>query len=108
MVDHMRHVGKDIDARDALLGTMMFLTQGGGHSMHEAMWVGNQLGHARGLPLGLAGGAPADFVADYGRFLGGFPQHKGGAVIGAAVNNAWSATLDHFGRHSHYSPERVA
>jgi hypothetical protein len=108
MVDHMRRNGKDIDARDALLGTMMFLTHDGGHSMHEAMWVGNQLEQTRGLPLGMGGGTPAAFVADYQGFLGGFPPEKGGATIDAAVNTAWHATLDHFGRHSHYSPERPA
>ncbi|QBQ35442.1 hypothetical protein [Pseudoduganella plicata] len=53
MVDHMLRNGKTVDARDALLGTMMFLTHDGGHSMHEAMWVGNQLEQTRGLPLGL-------------------------------------------------------
>lgn len=102
MVGEMVAAGKPIDAKDALLGTMMFLTHDGGHSMHEAMWVGNQLDQTLKLGMNMPGGAPGDFVADYQGFLGSFPPEKGGAGLQAAMTGAWQQTLDHFGQHSQF------
>lgn len=103
MVDHMRKTGTPIDSKDALLGTMMFLTHDGGHSMHEAMWVGNQLDAPLGLGMGMPGGAPGEFVADYQGFLHSFPPEKGGHAMHAAMTGAWDQTLNHFGQHSHFT-----
>lgn len=102
--DMLDNRGK-IDAKDALLGTMMFLTHDGGHSMHEAMWVGNQLDQHLGLGMGMPGGDPARYVADYDGFIESFPKEKGRDTMRAAADTAWRVTLDQFGRSSHFSAD---
>ncbi|WEF32207.1 hypothetical protein [Pseudoduganella chitinolytica] len=104
-VAHMLDEGDRIDAKDALLGTMMFLTHDGGHSMHEAMWVGNQLNETLGLDLDLPGGDPARYVANYHDFIESFPPEKGQATLRAAADTAWQVTLNQFGRTSHFSAD---
>jgi hypothetical protein len=104
-VGHMLAEGRAIDAKDALLGTMMFLTHDGGHSMHEAMWVGNQLDHSLGLGMGMPGGDPARYVANYHGFIESFPPEKGRDTMRAAADTAWRVTLDQFGRSSHFSAD---
>ncbi|AXA93469.1 hypothetical protein [Massilia sp. YMA4] len=104
-VAHMLDKGGRIDAKDALLGTMMFLTHDGGHSMHEAMWVGNQLNQTLDLNLGLPGGDPSRYVADYQGFIESFPPEKGRDTMRAAADTAWQVTLDQFGRTSHFSAD---
>lgn len=93
-----------VDPKDALLGTMMFLNYDGGHSMHEALWVGNQLDHSLDLRMGMPGGDPRSFVADYEGFIESFTPAKGREQLRAAADTAWSETLDHFEKHSHFSP----
>ncbi|KRB99126.1 hypothetical protein ASE26_24510 [Duganella sp. Root198D2] len=105
MVGDILDQGGKVDPKDALLGTMMFLNYDGGHSMHEAMWVGNQLDRSLDLKMDMPGGDPRNFVADYDRFIESFPQAKGRDQLRAAADMAWDKTLDHFGRHSHFSPE---
>ncbi len=97
--------GANTDAKDALLGTMMFLTHDGGHSMHEAMWVGNQLDQSLHLGMAMPGGVAANYVADYDQFLGSFPPEKGAATLQAASDTAWQVTLNQFGNTSHFSPD---
>lgn len=94
-----------IDAKDALLGTMMFLTHDGGHSMHEAMWVGNQLDQRLDLRMGMPGGDPARYVADYHGFIESFAPEKGRDAMRTAADTAWRVTLDQFGRNSHFSAD---
>lgn len=105
MVGDILDRGGQVDPKDALLGTMMFLNYDGGHSMHEALWVGKQLDRSLDLRMGMPGGDPRNFVADYDRFIESFPQAKGRDQLRAAADTAWDKTLDHFGQHSHYSPE---
>jgi hypothetical protein len=104
-VANMLDAHKGIDAKDALLGTMMFLTHDGGHSMHEAMWVGNQLDHKLQLGMGMPGGDPSRYVADYQGFIESFPPEKGRDTMRAAADTAWRVTLDQFGRTSHFSED---
>lgn len=105
MVGDILDRGGKVDPKDALLGTMMFLNYDGGHSMHEAMWVGNQLDRSLDLRMGMPGGDPRTFVADYDRFIESFSPAKGRDQMRAAADRAWHQTLDHFGQHSHFSPE---
>jgi hypothetical protein len=105
MVGDILDQGGKVNPKDALLGTMMFLNFDGGHSMHEAMWVGNQLDSSLDLRMGMPGGDPRSFVADYDSFIESFSPAKGRDQLRAAADKAWDKTLDHFGRHSHYSPE---
>lgn len=107
-VGHMQAKGGDIDAKDALLGTMMFLTYDGGHSMHEAMWVGNQLDGKLGLGMDMPGGDAANYVSDYDGFIESFPPEKGRDTMRAAADTAWQVTLDQFGRTSHFSADNPA
>jgi hypothetical protein len=88
-----------------MLGTMMFLNFDGGHSMHEAMWVGNQLDQSLGLGMGMPGGDPHSYVADYDGFVESFTPAQGQDKLRAAASTAWDATLNHFGQHSHFSQE---
>lgn len=104
-VGDMLDAGGKIDAKDALLGTMMFLTHDGGHSMHEAMWVGNQLDQKLQLGMGMPGGDPSRYVADYQGFIESFPAEKGRDTMRAAADTAWRVTLDQFGRTSHFSED---
>lgn len=106
-VANMRQTSQ-VDAKDALLGTMMFLTHDGGHSMHEAMWVGNQLNQHLALDLGLPGGDRSQYVADYRGFIDSFPLDQGGDTLREAADMAWQQTLDQFGRTSHFSPQNPA
>jgi hypothetical protein len=94
-----------INAKDALLGTMMFLTHDGGHSMHEAMWVGNQLDSRLGLGMGMPGGHAPGYVADYQAFMDSFPDGQCKDTMHAASDRAWHETLNHFGTISHHSPD---
>ncbi|GGZ01798.1 hypothetical protein ACFFTM_08685 [Pseudoduganella plicata] len=107
-VGHMLAKGGDIDAKDALLGTMMFLTHDGGHSMHEAMWVGNQLDGKLGLGMGMPGGDPAKYVSDYDSFIESFGPENGRDTLRAAADKAWQVTLNQFGRTSHFSADNPA
>lgn len=105
MVGDILDQGGKVDPKDALLGTMMFLTHDGGHSMHEALWVGKQLDRSLDLGMGMPGGDPRNFVADYDSFIESFPKAKGRDQLRSAADTAWDKTLSHFGQHSHYSPE---
>jgi len=105
MVGDILQKGGQIDPKDAMLGTMMFLNYDGGHSMHEAMWVGNQLDQRLGLGMGMPGGDPRTFVADYNGFIESFTPAKGRDKMRAAADTAWNATLNYFAQNSHFSPE---
>jgi len=105
MVGKFKSKGIDIDAKDALLGTMMFINYDGGHSMHEALWVANHVDQTLNLGIGMPGGDPRTYVADYKQFLDSFPPHKGGDQLRAAADKAWGSTLAHFREHSHYAKE---
>ncbi|WP_151638910.1 hypothetical protein [Noviherbaspirillum aerium] len=107
MVDAFKKRGIDIDAKDAMLGTMMFINYDGGHSMHEALWVGNQLDRKLGLGLGMPGADPKTFVSDYKQFIDSFPTGKGGEQLKTAADKAWNSTLDYFRQHSHYAQRRT-
>jgi hypothetical protein len=105
MVADILRQGGQVDPKDAMLGTMMFLNFDGGHSMHEAMWVGNQLDQSLGLGMGMPGGDPHSYVADYDGFVESFTPAQGQDKLRAAASTAWDATLNHFGQHSHFSQE---
>ncbi len=82
MVDYMQCMNKSIDAKDALLGIMMFLTYDGGHSMHEALWVAHQLSCETGrLPMTVpAPRDPVAFEAKRQEFLGKLQSAAGADV----------------------------
>ena len=93
----------DIDAKDVLLGTMMFVNYDGGHSMHEALWVANQVDQDLKLGMGMNKADPKTFVSDYKEFIESFPLEKGGVQLRAAADHAWNRTLAHFRQHSHFA-----
>ncbi|MBB3122139.1 hypothetical protein [Pseudoduganella violacea] len=84
---HMVHQMQNINAQEALLGIMMFLTYDGGHSMHEALWVAHQLSREPGgLPVAVSAPRdPAAFEAKRLEFLGKL-QSPAGADVSADIS----------------------
>lgn len=93
-------------ARDFLLAAGMMLNYDGGHSLHEALWVGNQLDRTLNLGLGLddTGSPPQEFVSDYAAFADGFPPQTR-ERLREAMDQAWTGTQAYLKQHSHFAKD---
>lgn len=95
-----------IDPISYLLGTIMFLTYDGGHSIHEALWTGNQLNTELNLGFNLSDEDtdPKEFVADYVKFQSTL---KGDSAIKfeSAVDKAFEKVIEYYNEHSYYKVE---
>lgn len=103
---YFRDAGKPIDPGDYLLGTMMFLTYDGGHSLYESMWTANQIQKQGGVDLNLPLSDEADpnkFVADYERLRGVFVGKETESGLNAAMKAAEERMLDYFEENSFYA-----
>lgn len=93
----------NIDPMNYLLGTIMFLTYDGGHSIHEALWTGNQLDNQlhMGLNLSEESTDPKEFVADYTKLLNIL---KGDAAkkFEEGVNEAFDKVIKYYNDYSYF------
>ncbi len=106
MLEHLQDNGHDdIDTKDFLLGTMMFLVYDGGHSVNEVLWTANQLEPVLGLEIGLRDDEeePEEFVADYEQFIGLYGDKGTGKALQEAAEGAWDKVTDYFDEHSHFA-----
>ena len=101
LMSHLKAKDPLINTKDYLLGTMMFLTYDGGHSLQEALWTANQ--SDKDLSLGLNIGdpdKPNEFVADYKKLRNLYGKSDSGVRLDAALDYGLAQATDHF---SHYS-----
>lgn len=109
--DANRKKNMNINMKDVLLATIMFTNFDGGHSLHECLWVANQLdGHNEGqLPLDLqlseAATPPKQFVSDYTRlFDDSIPAGTSkDDPVKRAAQRAFEQTIQYFKQHSFYA-----
>jgi hypothetical protein len=81
-IAHLKSRNVPIDAKYALLSTMMVLHSG--HSLHESLWVINLLGPRLDLGIDLGNHPPDSFVSDYDRFIELFQDADGKEKMEAA------------------------
>ena len=100
----------DIDAKEAILGIIMFVVYEGGHSIHEVLWTlyERELQGKYYLSLGLELTSPGNkplrglFVSDYEHFIKMYQGTETGLVLSNARNDAWQKTLGYFNKHSRH------
>lgn len=85
-----KHNGVELDYKQLILGAALLL--GGGHSLHEVLWVGHQLDGPLKLGLALSDVPPEEFVSDYDRFISLF-DGADRQRLEEAVGAAWEDTL---------------
>ncbi|MFK3968913.1 hypothetical protein ACI2KT_35855 [Ensifer adhaerens] len=97
-------ISHDISASNFLFMAALFVGYEGGHSLHEALWVGNLLDEQLGLDLSLgkAGDDPNGFVANYDAFLSKFDGDVA-ISVNSAADEAWDGTLDYLEQHSAFA-----
>lgn len=108
----LSHLIKDldvrIDAKEAILGAIMFLVYEGGHSIHEVLWTlyERELQDKHYLSLGLQLVPPGKkplrglFVSDYEHFIKMYHSTEAGLALSNARNDAWQKTLEYFNKYS--------
>jgi hypothetical protein len=105
LLEHLNTKGANIDTKDMLLGTSMFLIADGGHSLQEVLYAANAVDGKLGLNLGLPGGKPEEFVADYGAFVNMFGDTETGKVLQKSADSAMDRVTEYFEEHSYYSKQ---
>jgi hypothetical protein len=100
-IAHLKSRSVPIDAKYALLSTMMALHSG--HSLHESLWVINLLGPKLNLGIDLGNHPPDSFVSDYDRFIELFQDADGKEKMEAARDSAWKTVTAYFREHSAYA-----
>ncbi len=102
------------DSKEYMLATAMFLNYDGGHSIHEALWVGQKLDDTLGLDLGLAKLNPdgtqidaLNYVSDLNEFIDLYDGTDTGRSMQRARENAFEATIDYFDNHSYAAGKPV-
>ncbi|HGJ5877242.1 MAG TPA: hypothetical protein ACHBX0_13845 [Arsenophonus sp.] len=92
---------RNIDSKSALLGTMMFMTYDGGHSLHEALWTANQFGPKIGLDFSTQLNEeaveldPLNFVADYQLFANMYKNTGCEEAMTHSMSLAFEKTIAH-------------
>lgn len=96
---------QQVDSKDFLLGTMMFMVYDGGHSIHEVLWVANQLDKTLNLNLNLnpTRQKNSQFISDYGHFLKIFQGNESGQKLKNAYEVAFEKLYQYFNQHSYYA-----
>jgi len=105
LLEHLNANGANIDAKDMLLGTSMFLIADGGHSLQEVLYAANAVDAKLGLNMGFPGGNPEEFVADYGAFVNMFGDTETGEVLQKSADSAMDRVTEYFEEHSYYSEQ---
>ncbi|AEV39615.1 hypothetical protein PSE_p0033 (plasmid) [Pseudovibrio sp. FO-BEG1] len=102
------------DSKDYMVANTMFLNFDGGHSIHEALWVGQELDGTLGLDLGLARAKPdgtqiesSSYVSDLNEFIELYDGTETGEALERAKESAFDATLDYFDEHSYAAGKTV-
>jgi hypothetical protein len=111
----LSHLIKDlnvrIDAKEAILGAIMFLVYEGGHSIHEVLWTlyERELQNQHYLSFGLQLVPPGEkpplrglFISNYEHFIKMYQGSETGLVLSEARNDAWQKTLQYFNKYSTY------
>lgn len=92
LAHYFKQAGIDLDYKQILLDAALLL--GGGHSLHEVLWVGHQLDRLLGLNLAIGDVPPEEYVSDYDRFISLF-DGADRQRIDHAVAAAWNDTIGH-------------
>ena len=94
-VDHMinRERGQ-ISRRQAMLGTLMFLTYDGGHSLHEVMWALNLIKPRIDTRLTGPHTESSAYRSDYEEFFKAFPDSTQ-PYLARARENAFAEMIDY-------------
>jgi hypothetical protein len=105
LLEHLNANGANIDTKDMLLGTSMFLVADGGHSLHEVLYAANAVDAKLGLNMGFPGGKPEEFVADYGAFVNMYGDTETGKVLQKSADAAMDRVTEYFEENSYYSEQ---
>ena len=94
-----------VDNKDVLLGTMMYLTYDGGHSLHETLWTANQLDRQLKLGFNLSqpNSSPNKFVSNFENLEKFFGGNESGEAFKRATEIAINKTVEYFNEHSFFS-----
>lgn len=94
---------KDVDGKEFLMNSMMFLVYDGGHSMHEVMWTANQLDKQLDLKLKLGDpDKPIEFVSNYDVLVDQFGDELKKSMK-EAQDEAWKGTQEYLKANSFFA-----
>jgi hypothetical protein len=106
VTDYMNTNGlANIDPKDALLGTTMFLVADGGHSLQEVLYTANAMDEKLGMNMGFKGGKPEEFVANYDEFVKMYGDGDSGKALQQASDAASNRVAEYFEENSAYSEQ---
>jgi len=99
----MRHAeldeGKRFDVQNAMLGIFMMVNQDGGHSLHECLWVVDQIGGRGGSPPAFGSGTPDEYVCDFDAYFKSFTDPDVTAALQNSCEAAWTALGEYRKQH---------